>query len=84
MNEYIVALIVCFACAIYAGIRNSKAKPESPGIIAALEHDCHLISANCRKLQFRNDELLMDNKILAGKVKRLENSNAQLQRRPRA
>ena len=95
---FILCCCSCFAIGYVIRSRRLKSQnTESPGIIAALEHDCDLLAANCKDLRFKNDELLIDNKdlnhenhslkksnsILAGKNQRLENSNAQLQRRPK-
>ena len=76
MSEYVIAVILCFSCAIYAGIKSGKRQEDIKTMNDLVER--------INDLRFKNDELLMDNQILANKVKRLENSNAQLQRRPRS
>jgi len=61
MELYIYCCIFMLCCiGVVAVTSKPKPKPkESPGIIAALEHDCDLLAASCKKLQFKNDELLL-------------------------
>ena len=85
MELWGVPLIVCSSVAILSFIigyyEGKESKPKgSPGIIAALEHDCDLIAANCKDLRFKNDELLMDNKDLRDQLKGIISKNNYLSR----
>ena len=88
MNEYIVPAITCLICAAmgfstggYVQLKKAR-KSEQDRLDYIFEFE--KMKKQNKDLWYNIDQLRQDNKTLVNKNQRLENSNAQLQRRPKA